>query len=346
MADITTYSTRTTSLLPLTTIFTPPASCQAQLPTFPPVFIRDPSSASGVRIDLYMDFDSHLLSQLNYNFEAAAHPECYPDSWANTPYIANPGIYLHTGYSPGVCPSDYIKEFQTSQGTRTWAACCSPPPKDWRPSALATFCAYKVTTPIVALTWRSDVTDYRMLSRTSPTITTTLTPAESTSIYVIGIHVAVMWESKDLPLPRAAVTATSITPFESVEGTPPTSSNSATGGSESIKLAGLQNPGSVAAVALGAVIGIALILGGMVFWRRWRQKRTLAVGNEVRRRGEGERKVELQITMVGSPPPCGRTSQSEARQMKLDVSLRRVATGDISRARLFSLVCGMCISDN
>ncbi|KAK4445376.1 hypothetical protein QBC34DRAFT_472699 [Podospora aff. communis PSN243] len=298
-----TESTRTTNFLPLTTIFTPPTGCQTQLPTFPPTFFRNPATLSG-RVDLYMDFYAHLRHHDFYNDDFhPAHQECYPDSWASSPYFVNPGIYLHTGYSPGICPSGYVTEYQTrSQGARTWAACCSPPRLGWLPSALATFCAYEATVPVTVLTWPPEVTDYTMLSLTIPTITTTLVPTGTTSLFVIGIHVAIMWESSDLPLPRSTTASTA-----SSSGTP-SGSDTAAGDGESNKPSALQNPGSIAAVALGVVIGMALLLGGLLFWWRRRRHRTMA-GEVGGVSGEGERKVELQIRMAGPEPVVERVTE-------------------------------------
>lgn len=119
---MTTPTLRKSGYPALTTIFTPPASCLTRLPTIEPSWYRyhDPNRTT-TRIDLYVEYNA------NYSY---ANRECHPPLWGLHPYVPEgvpregDGHYLDEAFSPGVCPSGHTTGFQTTDGPRTWVACC------------------------------------------------------------------------------------------------------------------------------------------------------------------------------------------------------------------------------
>lgn len=135
--------------------------------------------------------------------------------------------------------------------------------------------------PVAALAWAESVTEYSWLSQISPSITVTLTPSRETSIFVVGVEVAVMWESTDLSI-LLAVTKTAEPTTGSTNAAQTSYTNTlepttaSTNAAQTSYTNTLNSPGTIAAIILGAVIAAALI--GSLWWWRVRRKRNMKPG--------------------------------------------------------------------
>ena len=149
----------------------------------------------------------------------------------------------------------------------------------------------------MALAWDPSVTDYSLLSMFSPSITTTMTPASETTIYVVGVDIAVMWESKDLPLLSQATIGTGFvasSPGATTASEPATTTTSVTSGQSN----SLGNPGIIAAIAIGAFVAGVLLVGGAILCRRARRKHALQAEETGLHPNVVERKAELDSRVV------------------------------------------------
>ncbi|KAI9857103.1 MAG: hypothetical protein M1813_008594 [Trichoglossum hirsutum] len=154
-------------IYPLTTIYTPPASCSKRLFT-----LTDPDRTS------WLSWDADL--------ESIATLTCYPSEWVSAAPVPE-----FATFSPGVCPSDYTMFSTRTTGAATIAFCC-PSGFTGLPSYQAPpDCSRSITAPTTALYYALNTEDYRS------TIAGTTTVDHPQWAVAYGYRVE--WQSSDLP---------------------------------------------------------------------------------------------------------------------------------------------------
>jgi hypothetical protein len=141
-----------TTFIPLTTVFTPPASCNQGISTIEPSYFKSTTaslvvggvptpittySLNGAYYGSGASVSFQALGQVGFNWDPACVPAGYVDVWAASVYGEGPGTAVPKYmYSPGLCPSayttcnlansDYAAVGLTLEPFVSIAACCPP----------------------------------------------------------------------------------------------------------------------------------------------------------------------------------------------------------------------------
>ncbi|PYI09654.1 hypothetical protein BO78DRAFT_415582 [Aspergillus sclerotiicarbonarius CBS 121057] len=238
-------TTSTTSPLPLTTTFTPPASCLS---------------------DIWAVNSTGLIWM---NLGPTDTAECLPSGWGPSTY-----------FSPGLCPSGYIIaktiEYIGSNTTETAATCCpiagSTNTYSIRNSATTgepwfstEVCAWQPSPNVVTL--------YEFSLTTTDGSTTSATGSMTSPGSINAYGVEVRWQSTDFVAPTGTATASVTGTTESV----PAGSSQTQTASSSSGLATGAKVGIGVGVAIAGVLVIALVAWGLLRRRRRNHQRMEAM---------------------------------------------------------------------
>ncbi|KAJ5883615.1 uncharacterized protein N7473_010501 [Penicillium subrubescens] len=232
---MTTATAATSAAIPLTTVFTPPASCTS--------------------VNLVSSDCSKSTCDGLYNIVQTTDTNCYPSGWATTATWFSPGLYCPTGYT--VNDTNVVT---SGLGiTETQARCC---PSGY---AFATQlqAPWWTPEPCTKISTTTTVLEFTILGAT-PTTTTAIT-YKNPIIHAYPIELR--WQSTDSV--DGGVKSSATVELTSSSGTSATSTSTSTGGaSTSTGLSTGAKAGIGVGVAAAAIIAIILSL---LFWVRRRR---------------------------------------------------------------------------
>ncbi|KAE8446807.1 hypothetical protein EG329_011584 [Mollisiaceae sp. DMI_Dod_QoI] len=270
---------------PLTTIFTPPASCLTET-----TVVSFPTTALANRTSTF------TTTKIFINHFSWGDGNCYPSTIATFDGSTRWGNGYY--YSPGICPTGWASAcqistnalgFPTSISSQTSAVMCCP--SNWEcVGGTTTLTAHGCSTALLA---GETLTSVWLPPQPTPSITmplpdvrdlTTWTVPKNTSAVCDGIPV--LWQNTDIQI----LALLGITPTSSSQTSSPTGSQSSntsptsTGATSEIPASSGSSLSSGAKAAIGVTIPlvfIALIAGIFFFFRRRRNSQQPHIHHEL-----------------------------------------------------------------
>ncbi|CEO58936.1 hypothetical protein PMG11_03628 [Penicillium brasilianum] len=247
---MTTSTSSTSAAIPLTTVFTPPASC---------------TSVNWVSSDCQKSTCDGV-----YNIVQTTDTDCYPSGWAKTATWFSPGLFCPTGYTV-----NNTNVVTSGLGiTETQARCC-PSGYAFATKALE---YWWTPEPCTKISKTTTVIDYTVLGVT-PTTTTAVT---YTHPIIHAYPVELRWQSTDSV--DAVVESSATVMLTSSTGTSASSTSTPSSSSASSGL----STGAKAGIGIGvAAAAIIVIVLSLLFWfrRRRTQKASTQTSDDYSRDG-------------------------------------------------------------